>query len=865
MAFSAGDISTYGAVDWHNFSQWVTCFAVVTFDLEAGQAIECMQPPEACFPAKVLKSIRYLAFPDSNSGLTGDYTYTFRFRNATSKRRTALSAATAAYPTTLSASGHDVNPPETPALDDEVNAEGDFNYEATAPSSNTEAYCQCHEAPAEADQAVTSNTLAFGTCPHCQRLRHTSSPATVPSPGVSSTKPASSSSDVDCGYRQAGQAGGPKFLYGYVYFRQVPDESNRRGFFQKSIVLVTSRPLSGLFATMATHLALSYFSTGAAALASACADVSLWPPPQRGMSSSVYFLQQSIQIQLPDDMNVTSMLYAQARLTSANIELVEDQRALDLYLCLEPLLSNLQVLWELVLTSQPILVMSQTPVVTSRLVLALVSIIMPLEYHSDFRPFFTIYDPDCQRYSKLYPKIKAAKRSSRSLSEFAGAILGVTNPYFEQAYAGWPTTVRVTSMRGLPAPGRGRRLRLGSASSLGTDLRTSPIGSGNTSPVTGRRKIDPLSCLGETPSTSSPLTRSISLGRSEPMLASLVEDPNNDMFDEEDDNDGDGGDNGDVALSRPLHRAANSLNCAYVPMIDSVLSVAAIKAKTGHAPHAGSAPTSPQRIGRLKNGPRAIPPRSGSAQGRRSPLASQSAGGTGETGAVFRPVPIGGLVTKKGKPEGVTSTYKPRLESDHKMIKQLLQCPSDTVEEVIQGGHVLRRSLDKLTRTFMIPLESYFARLMPKLSAISPLKPCPELGTFNARNFLESLPSSMLLLKQTRAGDWLGLYANFLKSRNFRGWLSLRKQHANQQLLLLYVKSLLSFDLEPWAKSSSEVEIIDFLIRIRSTLEQRQDCKLELTAATLRAVHERAALLVTYLSAELQESLRISRLTDDVL
>jgi hypothetical protein len=48
-------------------------------------------------------------------------------------------------------------------------------------------------------------------------------------------------------------------------------------------------------------------------------------------------------------------------------------------------------------------------------------------------------------------------------------------------------------------------------------------------------------------------------------------------------------------------------------------------------------------------------------------------------------VPIGGLVNKKGKPEGVTSTYKPKLESDHKMIKQLLQCPSETVEEVIQG------------------------------------------------------------------------------------------------------------------------------------------------------------------------------------
>jgi hypothetical protein len=47
--------------------------------------------------------------------------------------------------------------------------------------------------------------------------------------------------------------------------------------------------------------------------------------------------------------------------------------------------------------------------------------------------------------------------------------------------------------------------------------------------------------------------------------------------------------------------------------------------------------------------------------------------------------------------------------------------------------------------------------------------------------------------------------------------------------------------------------------------EQRQAYKLELAVVTLRAVHERAAVLVTFLSAELQESLKISRLTGTML
>jgi hypothetical protein len=182
------------------------------------------QPSSACSKSHSL-------FP----GLTGDYTYTFRFRNATSKRRTALSAATAAYPTTLSAprqasSGQPTRPVPAAAIDEDVDAEGDFNYESTTPTAANE-YCQCQDGVDEVDNDVANNKLAFGTCTQCQRLRHSVSSSSAVSQNGTSSLPNTSS--LDCGYRQAGQGGGPKFLYGYVYFRQVPDESNRRGFFQK--------------------------------------------------------------------------------------------------------------------------------------------------------------------------------------------------------------------------------------------------------------------------------------------------------------------------------------------------------------------------------------------------------------------------------------------------------------------------------------------------------------------------------------------------------------------------------------------------------------------------------------------------------
>ncbi|EDQ91888.1 uncharacterized protein MONBRDRAFT_1970, partial [Monosiga brevicollis MX1] len=236
-----------------------------------------------------------------------------------------------------------------------------------------------------------------------------------------------------------------------------------------------------------------------------------------------------------------------------------------------------------VLTAAPIVVMSQTPVVTSRLVLALISLIMPLEYHADFRPFFTIYDGDCPRYAKAFSQAKRKAHTASGGSDVVSAILGVTNPYFEQAFGQWPTIVRVASMRGLPQQ-LGRRQRYSSTSSLGPEP-VRPPASRDLSPVTGVRHLNPLDHL---------------------------------------------------------------------------------------------------------------------------------------------------------------------------------------------TGLLLRASFDGLTRTFMIPLERYVARLMPKLQEISPHKDLPRLEDFDARQFLSSLQSSMALLKQERNGDWLALYASFLKSRNFRGWLKIR-------------------------------------------------------------------------------------------
>lgn len=76
------------ASDWVNFSQWMHCFCVVTFDLNLGQALEHVYPPAFMPSDQEVSNICYMAFPDSNSGCMGDTKFHMRLRCTT--RRDSL-------------------------------------------------------------------------------------------------------------------------------------------------------------------------------------------------------------------------------------------------------------------------------------------------------------------------------------------------------------------------------------------------------------------------------------------------------------------------------------------------------------------------------------------------------------------------------------------------------------------------------------------------------------------------------------------------------------------------------------------------------------------------------------------------------
>ncbi|XP_063164922.1 protein DENND6B isoform X5 [Candoia aspera] len=289
---------------WGRLSAWLECVCAVTFDLELGQALELIYPPDCGLTEKERTSVCYLAFPDSYSGSLGDTQFSFRFRRAAGRRQAAL--------------------------------EGD------SPCSR--------EAP----------------------------------PGLQPE---------------------PAHFFGYVYFRQVKDSSVRRGYFQKSLVLVSRLPYVNLFHALLHLIAPEYFEKLDPCLEAVCSEIDQWPPPVPGQTLNLPVMGVIIQVRIPSRVDkpdscpikpliLENLLPAPLVLPSVS--------ELDLFRCFQSVLVHIQLLWELILLGEPLVVVAPSPAMSSEVVLALAS-----------------------------PSV----------------LLGVTNPFFIKMLQHWPHILRLGDLR----------------------------------------------------------------------------------------------------------------------------------------------------------------------------------------------------------------------------------------------------------------------------------------------------------------------------------------------------------------------------------------------------------------------------------
>ncbi|KAJ0974900.1 hypothetical protein J5N97_016865 [Dioscorea zingiberensis] len=226
----------------------------------------------------------------------------------------------------------------------------------------------------------------------------------------------------------AASSSSSSFLYGFVFNRRRQDDRLPRGGDQRSVVIVSHSPFSAVFRPLLQILAPLYFDIGASALSLVASHVSSWPVPLPGRPMELPIGNAALKVLLPPSPDDPALPFPSSGLFHDS----------DLFASFRGLLLQLWMLWELLIIGEPILLIAPTPPQCSEAVAALVSLVTPLLYSVDFRPYFTIHDPDFARLNFL-PEGE----------DFPPVLLGVTNLFFLKALRNIPHVVSV----GMPSPG----------------------------------------------------------------------------------------------------------------------------------------------------------------------------------------------------------------------------------------------------------------------------------------------------------------------------------------------------------------------------------------------------------------------------
>ncbi|KAL5544716.1 hypothetical protein UlMin_008500 [Ulmus minor] len=243
---------------------------------------------------------------------------------------------------------------------------------------------------------------------------------------------------------------GSTYMYGYVFNRERHDERLKRGGEQKSVVILSHRPYSSVFKPLLQIMGPLYFDIGKKALEHIAAYVSIWPAPVPGKLMELPIGNAMLKVNLPPahSLPLESGVSFEESPSSVAPFLPNNQYVpqglfhdADIFGTFRALLLQLWVLWELLIVGEPILIIAPTPPQCCEAVACLVSLVAPLLCSVDFRPYFTIHNPEFAQLNSLQEGEK-----------FPPMILGVTNLFFLKSLRNMPHIVSV----GSPSPNSNR-------------------------------------------------------------------------------------------------------------------------------------------------------------------------------------------------------------------------------------------------------------------------------------------------------------------------------------------------------------------------------------------------------------------------
>ncbi|KAJ2783971.1 hypothetical protein GGI15_002401 [Coemansia interrupta] len=240
------------------------------------------------------------------------------------------------------------------------------------------------------------------------------------------------------------------FLYGHVFFRQKRDPLMRRGGFQRSVAVISHLPYHGLFSRMAHMLGPLYFDLGTAILEAAAHNVASWPGPGADAAYELPFLGTALAVELParDASQLLETSHFPLDRFDPGEHILASVSFDGLFRSFRDTLDDLWACWELMILGESLVVLADTPARCSEAIVGLVDIIFPITYCGDYRPYFTIQDPD---FRAVVSKTHVPPNT----------VVGVSNPFFSEALSHWPNKLflgssgRMSQMHGASAGGGG--------------------------------------------------------------------------------------------------------------------------------------------------------------------------------------------------------------------------------------------------------------------------------------------------------------------------------------------------------------------------------------------------------------------------
>ncbi|XP_057709668.1 protein DENND6B isoform X4 [Corythoichthys intestinalis] len=409
---------------WERLSSWLECVCVVTFDLELGQAIELLYPPDVKLTEKEV-SERQTGLPGvSSSRLSSSPPekqpvllilpgLLLRMR-----RRHSVQLQNAAVRRPPPASGGRPLRQRRPRR----------------PADGSLAFLRLRLLPPSQGRVGQARILSKGTPSDVAARQRSFRRALEREAGASASRLIGS---------LCPHAGRPAF---------------------QSLVVLSRLPFVRLFHAALGAVAPDFFSAAEPCLRTACEQMDRWPFPAPGLSADLPLMGAVLRVRIPSRKDKagsppTAAAEEEVR-TSKSAEdgpvfdiaglaictsAADPQNAPvppprptalpsvhepDLFRCFRSLLIHTQMLWELALLGEPLAVVAPSPAVSSETVLALVSCIAPLKFCCDFRPYFTVHDGEFREYT-------AKTRAPPNV------ILGVTNPFFVKTFHNWPHVLRL--------------------------------------------------------------------------------------------------------------------------------------------------------------------------------------------------------------------------------------------------------------------------------------------------------------------------------------------------------------------------------------------------------------------------------------